>query len=150
MKKLFISMVSVFLLFFNIHSNNLSSQFELISISVGGHRLQVELADTPAKRQVGLMNRSSLSENRGMLFVFPSSGYKTFWMKNTYIPLSIGFFTPEKVLVDLYNMKPNQTEELYPSSTEILYALEVNEGWYSKRGIAIGAKLELPGELKGL
>ncbi|MEM7181154.1 MAG: DUF192 domain-containing protein [Spirochaetota bacterium] len=127
-----------------------SSQYQTIAISIGGHRLQVEVADTPAKRQIGLMNRSSMLENHGMLFVFPRADYKTFWMKNTYIPLSIAFLTTEKKIVDLHDMKPNQTTELYPSSEKVIYALEVNQGWFRKHNIQKNDRMVLPRELKGI
>lgn len=131
-------------------TRSIGLQNELISITVNGHRLLVEVANTPATRQVGLMNRKSMAENRGMLFVFPQPGQRTFWMKNTHIPLSIGFFTKGKMLVTLHDMKPDQTTELYPSKVDILYALEVNQGWFAKRGIRKNAKLVLPYPLQGI
>ena len=121
---------------------------ETITVSINGNRLEV--ADTPVKRQVGLMYRESMPENSGMLFVFPDEDFKTFWMKNTYIPLSIAYFTSDKVLVDIYDMKPNQTSEVYPSTKKITYALEVNQGWLEKRKIKKGARLILSREVSGI
>lgn len=134
---------------YNFHSENVKT-LQLVTISIGGYTLEVELADTPIKRQTGLMYRESLDSDRGMLFVFPDSNYRTFWMKNTYIPLSIAFVTEGKVISDLYDMKPKQTDEVYPSSVKVMYAIEVNQGWYDKRNIKKGAKVVIPKNIIGM
>lgn len=110
-----------------------------------GKSLSVEVAQSSSDRQKGLMGRTELKENTGMLFVFKRPQQLSFWMKNTYIPLSIGYFDKNKVLKKLYhNMKPQKMLELnqdltnYPSQCKCQYALEVNIGWFKKNNIKPG------------
>lgn len=126
-----------------------ASASDIIYISVNGHELKVEVADTPSERQAGLMFRKDLAENEGMLFVFPAVEYLSFWMKNTYLPLSIGYFNADRRLVDIYKMKPLQTKEVYNSTEKVMYALEVNQGWFEKHGIKKYAVLKLEKPVKG-
>ncbi|PJZ68941.1 hypothetical protein CH373_07935 [Leptospira perolatii] len=116
---------------------------EKTTISVNEHSLLVEIANTEQTRQRGLMFRRKLGENEGMLFIFPSEDYLTFWMKNTLIPLSIGYFNKDKRLVDIFDMEPNQTKNLYHSSERVVYALETNQGWFQKKGISRFAVLKV-------
>ncbi|MCC6274990.1 MAG: DUF192 domain-containing protein [Leptospiraceae bacterium] len=127
----------------------LNTKNEILQISVDGHLLQVEIADTDAKRRIGLMHRKTLKENEGMLFVFPRADYLSFWMKNTYIPLSIAYFNEDRRLTDILDMKPNQIKEFYNASEKAIYALEVNQGWFQKKGIRKFSVLELPKEVRG-
>ncbi len=111
--------------------------------------LNVEIADTPESRQLGLMNRTSLPDDAGMLFVFESTTRLAFWMKNTLIPLSVGFIDEQWKIVDIQDMRvgPNpQTGEIeiYESAQPSRYALEVNQGLFARRGIGVGAKV-IPG-----
>jgi len=129
--------------------SSLQAKNEMIFISVAGKKLKVEIADTPSKRATGLMFRKTLKDDEGMLFVFKHADYLSFWMKNTYIPLSIGYFNQDKRLVDIYQMKPNQEREVYNSTEKVIYALEVNQGWFEKNGIGKYAPLLLEREVKG-
>ncbi|MCB1159396.1 MAG: DUF192 domain-containing protein [Leptospiraceae bacterium] len=116
----------------------------LLDISIGGKRLRVEIAASPEARQTGLMFRETMEENTGMLFIFPTEEYRTFWMKNTYLPLSIAYFGKDRILFETMDMRPLQTNEVYPSSGKAMYALEVNQGWYDRNGIKKGAVLNIP------
>ena len=122
---------------------------ETIFISVNNHKLKVEVADTKTGRRTGLMYRKSLDENEGMLFVFPSSDYLSFWMKNTYIPLSIAYFNEDMRLIDIYKMRPRQVKEVYNSTEKVKYALEVNQGWFEKHGIKKYAVLKMQRPIRG-
>ena len=82
-----------------------------------------------------------LPENRGMLFVFPYTTALSFWMMNTFIPLSIAYLDEAGVIINIADMKP-QTTDPHPSSRPARYALEMNQGWFAKRGIKAGAKVE--------
>lgn len=108
---------------------------------VAGHRLTVEVAATPADRQVGLMFRKSLPEDRGMLFVFEDKALRAFWMKNTYVPLSIAFLADDGAILQIESMEP---ETLIPHTSRepCRFALEVNRGWFSRRGIGVGDRVE--------
>ncbi|MGH2349228.1 MAG: DUF192 domain-containing protein [bacterium] len=106
--------------------------------------LQVEVADTPAARAQGLMHRTRLNELAGMVFVFESESRWAFWMKNTLIPLSIGFFDSRWRLVGTLDMKvaPDPEHgpfELYQSDKPFTYALEVNQCFFKRHGISVGA-----------
>lgn len=108
--------------------------------------LNVEIADTPESRQLGLGNRPSFPDDAGMLFVFESTGHWAFWMKDTLIPLSVGFIDDQWKIVDIQDMRvgPNpQTGRLdiYMAAQPSRYALEVNLGLFARRGIGVGAKV---------
>ncbi|MDQ3834921.1 MAG: DUF192 domain-containing protein [Actinomycetota bacterium] len=107
--------------------------------------VQVEIADTDAERQQGLMGRTALAEDAGMLFVFDQEQQLSFWMKDTSIPLSIAFINGEGRIVDIQDMQPfDETPHL--SAEPARYALEVNQGFFEERGVMIGDKVELPGQ----
>ncbi|TGL69788.1 DUF192 domain-containing protein [Leptospira jelokensis] len=116
---------------------------EIIFGSVADRVLKLEIANTPSTRATGLMYRTKLGEDEGMLFVFPKAEYLNFWMKNTLIPLSIGYFSEDMRLLESFDMKPNQTEEMYNSRKPAMYALEVNQGWFAKHKIGKDAVLTL-------
>jgi uncharacterized membrane protein (UPF0127 family) len=121
--------------------------FEQKKIELGSHKLIVEIADTDPKRQRGLMFREKLEEGRGMLFIFPEERVLNFWMKNTFIPLSIGYFNKEKKLITIKDMKPVKSEiqtDLpgYSSEMPAMFALEVPLGWFEKNKISKGAQLK--------
>jgi len=109
--------------------------------------LWAELATTPAERRKGLSGRQELKRDRGMLFVWPDSAHRRFWMKDTSIPLSVAFLTGEGRILNIERMEPAQTERTYPSKGPAKYALEVNRGWFARHGIRPGdhARLRLPG-----
>lgn len=108
-----------------------------ITIRVGNAYLVVEVARTPEARQLGLMYRQRLPEDMGMLFVFDTVGIYTFWMKDTYIPLSIAFITADGRIVDIQDMEPLSLELHFPSQP-IRFALEVNRNWFTRHDVKIG------------
>jgi uncharacterized membrane protein (UPF0127 family) len=108
--------------------------------------LNVEIADTPESRQLGLMNRPSLPDDAGMLFVFESTSRLAFWMKNTLIPLSVAFIDDQWKIVDIQDMRVGPNPEtgrlnIYEAAKPSRYALEVNQGLFARRGIGVGAKI---------
>jgi uncharacterized membrane protein (UPF0127 family) len=113
------------------------------TISIKGYTLIAELATTPTARNCGLSNRVKLPKNQGMLFIFPFRRPRTFWMKDTYIPLSIAFLDDSGKIINIQNMVPMQTDELYYSSQPVKYALEVNQGWFNAHGIEVGDTVEM-------
>lgn len=102
--------------------------------------LQVEIADTPEERSRGLMFRTELPEGRGMLFIFEEQQVRSFWMKNTVIPLDILFFDAGGRLVSIATMEPCMEDPClpYPSVGEAQYALEVPAGFVERHGIVEG------------
>lgn len=97
----------------------------------------VEVAKTPEQIAYGLMGRKHLAEDGGMLFVFETEGYHGFWMKDTLIPLSIAFFDKNGRIVWITDMKPLTLNSHVPPKP-ILYALEMNKGWFTKNSIKVG------------
>ena len=92
------------------------------------------------QRAIGLMHRSSMATNQGMLFVFEAAGVQCFWMKNTLIPLTAAFVADDGTIVNLEDMKP-QTTEPHCSLKPVRYVLEMNQGWFGKKGIKAGSRL---------
>ncbi len=108
-------------------------------------RVRVEIADDSFERARGLMYRTALGENRGMLFVYGSESRLSFWMKNTLIPLSIAFMDAKGRIVDIQDMKPlDDDPPSYVSAEPAMYALEVNQGFFEERGVKVGDRAELP------
>jgi len=108
-----------------------------IDLTINGNRLVAEIASTEATRSYGLMNRFSLQPDHGMLFVFSEPQPLVFWMKNTYVPLSIAFIGADGRIVNIEDMAP-RTEVTHPSRGLALYALEMKKGWFAERGIRPG------------
>ena len=109
-------------------------------LKVGGHAVDAEVAATPHERQIGLMSRFNLPADRGMLFVFPRPEPLSFWMRNTYIPLSIAFIDAEGRILNVEDMAPRD-ETGVPSRGAALYALEMRKGWFADRGVVAGARV---------
>jgi len=137
----------VFLVFFCCQiavEAKIKVQFSTKKIVLGSKIILVELANTPQKRAQGLMFRKKLNPDQGMLFIFPDQKQRVFWMKNTLIPLSIGFFNANKTLVDVQKMQPASLIEIRPptynSRKPAKFALEVNINWFSKNKIKLGQK----------
>jgi uncharacterized membrane protein (UPF0127 family) len=121
----------------------LGAQAELpeITLTIGTHKITAEVASTDAQRSVGLMHRRMLPENRGMLFVFPDIARHGMWMMNTYLPLSVAFLDAKGVIINIADMEPH-TRVTHGATQPAKYALETNQGWFRKRGIQAGAKVE--------
>ena len=108
-------------------------------------RVWVEIADNPVRRYIGLRGRESMPEDRGMLFVYPAEGPRTFTMANTPLPLSIAFIDSERHIIDIQDMEPLDGEPPgYESAEPAQYALEVNQGFFEVRGVRVGDRVELP------
>lgn len=112
-----------------------------ITLSVNGHPLTAEVANTDPSRTEGLMHRRILPENRGMLFVFTDVSRHAMWMMNTHVPLSVAFLDERGVIINIEDMKPH-TQDAHAAAKPAKYALEMNRGWFQKRGIRPGAKVE--------
>ena len=123
---------------FALHSR---AQMPEITLSISGNKLTAEVAANDPERMQGLMHRRMMPENRGMLFVFPDASRHAMWMKNTFIPLSVAFIDEQGVITNIEDMKPH-TEDTHPATRPARYALEMNLGWFAKRGIKAGAKID--------
>ena len=108
----------------------------------GADTVRVELARTPAEREQGLMYREDLQGGRGMLFIFQDAQHRSFWMRNTFIPLDIAYLDENLRIVDIQAMEP-ETEEGHPSAQPAMFALEVPQGWFAAQGIRVGDEARL-------
>ena len=105
--------------------------------------VEVEIADTRTEQARGLMERTELAENAGMLFILKSEQSPGFFMENTLIPLSIAFIDSEGRIVDIQDMQPLDETHHYPAEPA-QYMLEVNQGFFAERGVQVGDQVELP------
>lgn len=126
-----------------------ATAFSKIKISLGTKSLTVELAETADQHERGLMFREKMGPEEGMLFIFKNAETRFFWMKNTLIDLSIGYFDGNGTLIDIQEMKSGKgiTNDTllpsYPSAGPAKYALEMNKGWFEKNKVKIGTKLKV-------
>lgn len=109
----------------------------VVNLGIRFFQVTAELAVTPDQRARGLMGRTSLPANHGMLFVFESPAVQCFWMKNTPLPLTIAFIDGKGRISSTADMKPF-SEEAHCSKEPVIYALEMEQGWFARRGILAG------------
>jgi uncharacterized membrane protein (UPF0127 family) len=114
---------------------------QLEKIEINNKILYVEIADNDEKRSLGLMFRKYLPDSVGMLFIFDSSGIYPFWMKNTYIPLSIAFIDENYKIIDIFDLEPLDETPIFPLK-KFKYALEVNRNWFKRNNIRVGDKVK--------
>jgi len=117
-----------------------AQRLEAITLTAGMHRISAEVALTPQQRSIGLMHRKEMPQHQGMLFVFERPEVQCFWMKNTLIPLSIAFLADDGSIVNVAQMKA-QSLDSHCSSQPVRFALEMNEGWFAKKGMGPGSKI---------
>jgi hypothetical protein len=110
---------------------------------LGKDTITVDVADEEEVRRVGLMFRKTMPENEGMLFVFEQDGIYPFWMKNTELPLSIAFIDRGGTIVDVQDMAPLDELSHHAPRVPVLYALEMNQGWFRERGVKPGDRVQL-------
>jgi len=113
-----------------------------VTLSINGVELSTEIAETGAQRFKGLSFRKTLAPNAGMLFVYPAEQQLTFTMRNTLLPLTIAFLSKDMVINEFHEM-PVGPDQLFPSKKHAQFALEVNQGWFEKNGIAVGDRVTL-------
>lgn len=114
-----------------------------VKLSAGMHLIDAQVALTPEQRQIGLMFRKGMPQQEGMIFVFEQPAQQCFWMKNTLLPLTAAFVADDGTIVNLADMKP-QTTDPHCSTQPVRYVLEMNKGWFAKKGIKAGSKLGGP------
>ncbi len=110
------------------------------TLGAGILNLKVEVAQTPREHEIGLMHRTSMPANEGMLFIFERAGQQCFWMKNTLIPLAVAFVADDGTVVNLDEMKP-QTLDSHCSTRQVRFVLEMNTGWFKRHGVKPGDRL---------
>ena len=116
------------------------TDLERTVLSAGVHQIKAQIAATPQQRQIGLMFRTDMPQQEGMLFIFEQPAQQCFWMKDTPLPLTAAFLADDGTIVNLADMKPRSTES-HCSTRPVRYVLEMNQGWFSKKGVVAGARL---------
>ena len=111
-----------------------------ITLNAGMHNIRAAVAQTSDELTTGLMYRRQMAQHEGMLFVYGEPEKRCFWMKNTVLPLSIAFLADDGTVVNIADMQP-QTLDSHCSAKPVRYALEMNQGWFAKRGVKAGSKI---------
>ena len=111
-----------------------------IKLQAGIYQIDTQVAQTPEQRSMGLMFRQEMPQHEGMLFVFEQPAKQCFWMKNTFLPLTAAFVADDGTIVNLVDMKP-QTTDSHCSEKPVRFVLEMNQGWFAKKGIKAGSRL---------
>ena len=111
-----------------------------VELGAGMHVIRAEVADRDETRALGLMHRTSLPPNGGMLFIFESAGIHCMWMKNTLLPLSVAFLDERGDILNIADMQP-LSEVSHCAARPARYALEMKQGWFAERGIRAGMRL---------
>jgi len=154
LKKLFFKKIIIifwgFLFFSPVFSIQASEVWTLYFSTIKGSEIEIYcyVAKSDREKERGLMFREDLKNDECMIFVYDKPAILRFWMKNTLIPLSIGFIDSNLTLSEVFNMKPKD-ESIVSSTTEALYAVEVNLGWFKKNFVLHGSKLRIvPGDMR--
>ncbi len=112
----------------------------VVELGAGMHLIHAEVARTDEQRAIGLMARKEMAPNAGMIFVFEQPAQQCFWMRNTLIPLSAAFVADDGTIVNIVEMQP-LSDASHCSTKPVRYVLEMNKGWFDKRGLKAGSKL---------
>jgi uncharacterized membrane protein (UPF0127 family) len=141
MKKLVTSLLAAVALAAAAQTGEPQMNLPRVKLAAGMHQIDAQVAATMDQRMTGLMFRKEMPQHEGMLFVFEQPQQQCFWMKNTLLPLSVAFVDDDGTIVNIDEMKP-QTLESHCSAKPVRYVLEMNTGWFAKKGIKAGTKLQ--------
>ncbi len=119
------------------------SAADYFPIKLGDRMVRLQLAVLPGEQQRGLMERATLGADDGMLFLYRQPQQMSFWMRNTLIPLDIGFFDPQGELKEVWQMVPHDERPVRSRAMDLQIAVEMNQNWYRERGVKPGAKLDV-------
>ena len=122
-------------------AQNINISLPIVELKTGIYRIQAEVASTPQARQVGLMNRTSMPIDSGMLFIFDQKATHCFWMSNTKIPLAIAFLADDGKIINIEEMQAETLNNHCPKAP-VRYALEMNRQWFSQRAIGPGSVIQ--------
>ena len=118
--------------------NRAQPKLPTVKLWLGSQEILAEVARTPLQLQTGMMYRTNVAESEGMLFVLPYTQQGAFWMKNCFVPLSIGYIDPEGTIQEIHDLVPNNTNTVFSQSANIRFALEVSQGWFDRNRVATG------------
>jgi uncharacterized protein len=134
----FSTLAALLLLSLGSHAQTSAQKLPTTQLTAGMHLIRAEVADDDREREIGLMHRPSMAANDGMIFVFEQPGVQCFWMRNTLIPLSAAFIDDTGTIVNIEDMKP-QTDDSHCAKKPVRFVLEMNKGWFEKRGMRAGS-----------
>lgn len=126
-----------------VHAQEPQMNLPRVKLTAGMHQIDAQVAARPDERMTGLMHRKEMPQHEGMLFVFEQASQQCFWMKNTLLPLSIAFVADDGTIVNIDEMAP-QTLDSHCSAKPVRYVLEMNKGWFARKGIKPGTRLSGP------
>lgn len=112
-----------------------------VTLNIGEVAVKAEVADEPHERTTGMMGRTELADGAGMLFVFPAPQALSFWMRDTLVPLSVAYINAEGVIREIHDLKPLDERPAFSSFRDLVYALEVPQGWFARNKIAAGDRI---------
>jgi len=143
MKNISYILVAIFLpiISFNARAQTPQMHLQRTMLSIGMFQIDTQVAQTSEERQIGLMFRPQMPQTEGMLFIFEAPAKQCFWMKNTLLPLTAAFVAEDGTIVNMVDMKP-QTTDSHCSTKPVRFVLEMNQGWFAKKGVKAGAKLK--------
>jgi len=113
-------------------------KLQTMKIYVGNHEMIAELALTGEQQQTGMMFRTNMAENAGMLFPLPYTRQASFWMKNCPLPLSAAYIDPDGVIQEIHDLKPYNTNSVLSASANIRFVLETPQGWFERHHVSPG------------
>ena len=112
-----------------------------LKLWLGAHEMVTEIARTPTEHQVGMMWRTNMAEMEGMIFVFDEPGSRSFWMRNTLLPLDIAYIGPDGVLIEVHAAQPRNETPLPSSSDRVQFVLETRQGWFQRNNVKPGMQI---------
>ena len=140
MKSLAIALASLLFVASAAAQNQPQMDLPRVKLAIGMHQIDAQVAADFSQRMTGLMFRREMPQHEGMLFVFDQPSIQCFWMRNTLLPLTAAFVADDGTIVNLADMKP-QTDDSHCSTKPVRFVLEMNQGWFAKKGIKPGTKL---------
>jgi uncharacterized protein len=113
-------------------------KLSVLKLWLGPQELAAEIARSPIEIQTGMMFRTNIAENAGMLFILPYTQQAAFWMKNCVVPLSVAYIDPEGTLQEIHDLQPGNTNPVFSASLNVRFALEVSQGWFTRHQVSTG------------
>ena len=110
-----------------------------VKLWLGPEEMTAEMAITEEQVRTGMMFRTNIDENEGMIFVLPSAQRAAFWMKNCFVPLSVAYISPDGVIQEIHPLEPQNTNSVVAASDNIRFALETKQGWFERHNVGPGA-----------
>ncbi len=112
-----------------------------IKLWLGAHELVTEIASTPIEHQVGMMWRTNMAEMEGMIFIFDEPGRRSFWMRNTLVPLDIAYIADDGTLLEVHAAQPRNEAPLPSESERVQFVLETRQGWFQRNNVKPGMQI---------